>query len=217
MSELNIPKEHINIFLFYLGLTKKIKTQIIENLNNYKGDLNPKEVVEFLAPKVELEKKQILEIVLIYLNLINSKNVFDGSSDEFVELIINSLNSTLDKNLEKLDGKTILEDIKNLLSSNSFLEVRTKIADLMTENPRNFLGVKIYQDLKPSFDSNGKLLGSAIVHNLKLSVREGKRRKEIFVYLDNRDLQNLLDEIKKSQDNTKLISSTFKNANIIDL
>lgn len=216
MSEINIPKEHLEIFSFYLGLPKKVKTQILKKLNSYKGDLNPREIVEYLSPNVSLEKKKLFDVVLIYINLINSKNSFEGSTDEFISLISNSLISN-SSDIEIFVSDEMIIDLKNLLSSGSFLATRAKIVDLMMENPRNFLDAKIYQDLKTSFDEDGKVIGSAVVHNLKLIVREGKREKEIFVYLDNRDLQTLLDEIKKSQENTKLISSTFKNGNIIDL
>lgn len=216
MSEINIPKEHLEIFSFYLGLPKKVKTQIFKNLNSYKGDFNPREIVEYLSPNVTLEKKKLFDVVLIYINLINSKNSFEGSVDEFISLISNSLTNN-SSDIEIILNDEMLIDLKNLLASGNSLATRAKIADLMMENPRNFLDAKIYQDLKTSFDEDGKIIGSAIVHNLKLIVREGKREKEIFVYLDNRDLQTLLDEIKKSQENTKLISSTFKNGNIIDL
>ncbi len=213
MAQLNIPEQHIDFFLLYLDLQDSLKNELLQGLKSYEGNLDNRELVEYLANKTTLDKTQLLNIVVIYTALVHSENAFDGDEGEFMSILVTSLSNLR----PDLDEKKIFLDLEKLLSSNHSLIVHSKVINLMMENPRSFLSARIYQDLKSSFGSNGNLMGSVIVHNLKLTVMEGQEEKEIFISLDNKDLQKLLDEVKKAQENTKLISSTFPNANIINL
>ena len=114
-------------------------------------------------------------------------------------------------------NKSILADFENLLSSGKTYANTAKVLDLMTENERTFLDAKIYQDIRPNFDERGKIIGSAIIHSLKLIVRENKVNKEIYLALDNNDINKLVEKLTIAQENIKYITENFANANFIEL
>ena len=114
-------------------------------------------------------------------------------------------------------NKSILADFENLLSSGKTYANTAKVLDLMTENERTFLDAKIYQDIRPNFDESGKIIGSAIIHSLKLIVRENKVNKEIYLALDNNDINKLVEKLTIAQENIKYITENFANANFIEL
>lgn len=213
MTELNIPIEHINKFIYFIHLPEKTKQEFFSGLSSYDGSLTDKMLTNFLADKVNLEKQKISDLVNIYLSMINSKNAFDGTLDEFVKMLLQSLSNH--SSFEIILNENINNDFKNLLESSPVIYGKSKVIDLMTENAIIFLDAKIHQDLRTVFDENNEILGSAIVHNLKIITRENDNVKSIFVALDENDLDKLLFEIKKSQEHTKILKSKFENAKIL--
>ena len=211
---LNVPKQHLDILIYFFGLPNEIKEKILFSLNNYDGDLSPKKLVEYLAPNIEIEKKKLLDLSMVFLTLLHSINSYTGSIDEFASQIGESLIETYP---EETFNQERANELKRLLENGSVSSLKAKIMDLMSDTNRVYIEAKILQDLRTSFGDNGQVLGSAIIHNLKITTQEGRKRKDYFISMDNKDLESLSKEIKKAQDNSKNISSTYINANIIDL
>lgn len=213
MIELSIPSEHINNFIYFIELPETTKQELFVGLSSYNGSLNDKELTNYLVDKIDLKKEEISDLVKIYLNMINSKNSFDGTLDEYIKMLLQSLSNHT--NFKIILNENINNDFKNLLESSQIIYNKSKIMDLMNENAITFLDAKIHQDLRTVFDESNEILGSAIVYNLKIVTRENDFTKSIFVALDENDLDKLLLEIKKSQDQTKILKSKFDNAKIL--
>lgn len=213
MTELNIPSEHINKFIYFIELPEKTKQEFFSGLSSYDGSLTDKMLVNYLTDKIDLKKEKISDLVNIYLSMINSKNAFDGTLDEFIKMLLQSLSNH--SNFKVILNENLNIDFKNLLESSAIIYSKSKVIDIMTENAITFLDAKIHQDLRTVFDENNEILGSAIVHNLKIIIRENDNVKNIFVALDENDLDKLLVEIKKSQEHSKILKSKFENAKIL--
>lgn len=213
MTELKIPSEHINKFIYFIELPEKTKQDLFSGLSSYEGSLTEKMLTNYLIDKINLKKENISDLVNIYLSMINSKNAFEGTLDEFIEMLLQSLSNY--SNFKIILNENINNDFKNLLESSVIIYSKSKVIDLMAENAITFLDAKIHQDLRTVFDENNEILGSAIVYNLKIISRENDNIKSIFVALDENDLDKLLLEIKKSQDHTKILKSKFENAKIL--
>ena len=216
MAELNIPKEHQSKFLYFINLDAQIKNKIFKSLSTSSVGLTHKQLVEHIHTNVkDIEKDKILDIITIYSNLIKAKDSFGISLQDFISKLEQALIDTGDSKLHP--NKLILADFENLLSSGKTYANTAKVLDLMTENERTFLDAKIYQDIRPNFDERGKIIGSAIIHSLKLIVRENKVNKEIYLALDNNDINKLVEKLKIAQENIKYITENFANANFIEL
>lgn len=211
---LRIPKTHLETLIKFFEYPARLKEDLFNALNDYDGELVPRPLLEYLSNFVDLDKKSLFDFSDIYLAFVHSINEFSDNVDGFVESVGKSMTENFpDFNFTNENAS----EIHRLLSSGKSSSERAKVIKLMGENQRNFIESTIFQSLKTSFDENGNVIGSAIVHNLKLSVFEGEIKKDIFISMDKNDLEILAGQIKKAEENFENIKSTFPNAKIIDL
>jgi hypothetical protein len=84
--------------------------------------------------------------------------------------------------------------LKKVLSLHDSLGVRAKGYRLIPNHQRLFIRSEIYSDIRSVFrpeDPEIKPSAAVIVHSLKITYRESGRRQEIYIGLDNEDLQEL--------------------------
>lgn len=210
---LRIPEEHLEAFNAFFNLSSKDKGLLYDSLSKYSGELMLRTLSEYLMEFIKIDNKKLKALAKVYLSLVNSNASFDGSIEDFINHVAVTLKEDYDRELNESE----LNDLNELLSSSGLISRRSKILDLMIENPRTFNDVRIFQDLKTAFDENGNILASAIVHNLKITVTEGEDIKDYFIFMDNSDLESLSLEIEKAKQNKNRIQQAFNNANIIDI
>jgi hypothetical protein len=217
MSELiglSVPKQHLEILIYFFGLPNEVKEKFFSSINEYDGELSPKKLVEYLSLSMDIEKRKLFDLSVVFLTLVHSINAYDGTIDNFVSQVGESLIETYPD--EVFDEQRALET-KRFFENSSISTVKAKVSELMSETHRYFIESKIFQDLRTSFDDNGNIIASGIIHNLKISTQEGRKRKDVFISMDSRDLESLSKEIKKAQENSKNIQTAFNNANILDI
>lgn len=214
-AELRIPEEHLQRFIDFVLLPSEIKEKIYNGLNNAGISLDAKELTNALHYHVkDLSKEQVFGIVQVYLNLLRVRNRFEVSIDDFLPILSEGLTNT---GIDAIaPTEEIIKDFKNFISSGVSISNRYNVIDKITENNFTYLESKIYQDIRPIFDDNGKIIASGIINKLKIIFRNEGEVKDIFFSLDVSDLSKLMNEIKKSQENIKEINSVFEKANIIE-
>ena len=217
MSTLRIPQEHIDSFLTYISFSPNEKRRLINAIGQYDGEFEPEKIVNFLLGKVDINRVQITQIVTIYFSLVNSLNKFENDADTFIELLKESILDAINPKEHPFDFSTFNVDVKDLLQSNSAFVNKAKVLDLMIENPRNFLDINTFHDLRTKFSELGEVEYSAIIHSLKFTVREGNKDKDIFIYLDDSDLKNIQEKIRTAIETSNQIKKNFQNANIIEI
>ena len=183
-------------------------------LNEYDGELSPKSMVEYLSNNIDIEKKKLFDLSVVFITLIHTLNSYAGNIDEFVEQIGDSYNDKFpDDGFD--DKKT--SDVKGFLENGAKSTIRAMVSESMAETSKYYIESSIFQDLRTTFDDKGNVIASGIIHNLKISTRTGNKKKYDFIAMDSKDLESLLKEIKKAQENAKNIHAAFDNANILDL
>lgn len=215
MRELIIPADDYSKFRFYLGLAKEVKLQILAALNNAPIGLQPKSLINFISSAVAgITKEEASSVCKIYFNLLRAKDLLGGYSNDFLGLLSSALVQTGDKDLEPTQDT--LNEFSQLLLAGGNTEITHKIIDSMTENGKIFGDAKIYQDIRPFFE-NDNLIGSSIIHKMKVVFQENREIKEIYITLDDNDLDTLIETAKSAQNKSKVIKAHFNNANIIEL
>ena len=216
MPELSIPVEHHNKFKFYIQLPSELKQKICEQLSIAPIGLSPSALVDFASNNIDnLSKERIGDIYQIYFNLIRAKESINVGMDEFLEILSNSLNQTGVEELQPT--REVIEDFKKMLLSSGNTLITAKVIDLMTENQKTFVNARIYQDIRPAFDDNENLLGSVVIHNLKILFKEDDNIKELYISLDDNDLEKVILIFKKAQERLKLIKTQFETAKLIEI
>jgi hypothetical protein len=206
MRELTIPSEHYDKFKFYVSLSSELKHQIWEQLSRVPIGLQPSDIVDFAARNIaNLPKERISDIFQIYFNLVRAKESLNIEMGEFIDILRHSL-----KQIGINPTDEIVIDFEKLLSSSDSALITAKVINSMTENQKTFASAKIYQDIRPTFDDDGNLLGSIVIHNLKLLYKEDDSIKEFYLSLDNNDLDDMVSLLREAQDKLKLIKSHFE-------
>jgi len=215
MSELKIPKEHEQYFESFITLPNEMKGKLVEQLGKSQIGTTPRMLLNQISKEIkEISKERILGILQIYISLVNSKNNIDGNLDSFIDGLEIGLKNTGNKNLTPTDS--VLNDFKNLLSVKSNVADTINIINQINENPKTFIDLSIYQDVRFVLDSSGDL-GGALIHNFKFTVKENKTNVDLFIALDDNDLNSLSQKIKQAQENAQKLKLKIANATIIDI
>ncbi len=213
MPELNISSEQLTKFKFFIDLSNELKQEIYTQLHTAPIGLSPSAHVEFAATNIQkLSKDRVSDIFEIYYKLIRAKESLNVEIPEFLEILSKSLMKSGIKNITK-----VIPYFSDLLSNHSNTLITAKMIDLLTENQKNFVDVNIYQDIRPAFDDSDNLLGSVVIHNLKIFFKEDNEIKELYISLDNNDLEKLILLLKKAQEKLKIITSHFDTAKLIEI
>lgn len=216
MRELNIPSEHYDKFKFYINLPKELKQQICDQLRIAPIGLSPSAFIDFASNNIiNLAKERIGDIYQVYFNLVRAKENLNVGLEEFLEVLGNSLKKTGVEALEPTEE--VIADFEMLLSNSSNTLTTTKVIDLMTDNPKTFVDARIFQDIRPVFDEDDGILGSVIIHNLKIFFKEDDEVKELHFSLDDNDLDKLTSIFKKAKEKVEVIKNQFKGVNLIEI
>lgn len=212
----SIPKEDLALFQDFTNLCQSTKEEVYNSLKSAYAGIMPKNLINKLYTDLnkKIEEKQAANIIRVYLSLINTYNAFELSSmDDFFPI----LEETLKRDLPELslsDGN--FSSLKLLLQSSPDLVIGTKISDIQTEQSKVFLEATTFQDIRPLFNDEGELLGSSIIHTLKITYKENDDVKYFYVALDNEDINDFSCEIEKTKQRINQLKTVFSNAKIIN-
>lgn len=214
-TKINIPENHIDKFKFYINLPNEIRNQFIDNLNNAPLGLSPSALIDYISDKpINLSHEKIFDLLQIYLNLSGAKQRLDLSDSEFLIVLKNALSNTNDQDLNP--NEEVLSLFEKLLSKNN-VSITNKILEYYSGNSKNYLYSKIIQNIRPVFGDDNELLGSTIVNDLKIVFNQNDEEKEIFISIDNKDIEGLIKELKKTLESTKKIKENFSDLKIVDI
>ena len=178
--------------------------------------LSPSALIDFVSDNVEkLSKDRVSDIIKIIYSLIRAKENADVDVPEFLVLLNNGLAKTMVEELQPTPQ--IMADFEQILLNSTTTITTAKVIDSMTENTKTFLEAKFFQDIRPVFDHEDNLIGSATIHNLKIIFKEHNEIKETFISLDDNDLDKFFTVLKNAQEKLRIIKKSFLNAKIINI
>lgn len=213
--KINIPENHIDKFKFYINLPNEIRKEFVNNLNNAPLGLSPSALLDYISERqINLSQEKILDLLQIFLNLSGAKQRLNISDTEFIEVLKNALLNTNNEELNPSDET--LELFKLLLLQNN-ASITNKILENYSGNGKNYLYSKITQNIRPVFNEDNDLLGSTIVSDLKIVFTQNDEEKELFISIDSKDIEELINELKNSLETIENIKSKFSDLKIIDI
>ena len=213
--KINIPENHIDKFKFYINLPNEIRKEFVNNLNNAPLGLSPSALLDYISERqINLSQEKILDLLQIFLNLSGAKQRLNLSDTEFIEVLKNALLNTNNEELNPSDET--LELFKLLLLQNN-ASITNKILENYSGNGKNYLYSKITQNIRPVFNEDNDLLGSTIVSDLKIVFTQNDEEKELFISIDSKDIEELINELKNSLETIENIKSKFSDLKIIDI
>ncbi|MBU1426291.1 MAG: hypothetical protein KKH12_14010 [Gammaproteobacteria bacterium] len=129
--------------------------------------------------------------------------------DTFLDDVIKALkeNDEFGKQFSKTDWTKFRSILEKLFSIDSLLCL-SKAVDIVSEHSRIFTGSRVLTDIRPVFGSNESQISALFVsHNLKLEYFENGEERELFVALDDEDIESLIETLQRSQKKAKAIKA----------
>lgn len=214
-NNLKIPESQKENFKFFLNLPDVVRDELVQIIQQAPVGLSNSSLFDHISSNIKnLSNEKIAKLLSIYENLSDAKDDLGYDDDEFINDLSNALADTQDPELVP-NEKSILV-FKELFSSNLNINTSRKIHNELLENEKNYNSAKISTDIRPVFDKD-QFIGSTIVNKLKITYYENDEGKSVFFSLDDKDLAELIDELRKAQEQNSYIKENFNNLKFIDI
>lgn len=199
---LKIPEEFHDIISKLINLPKNQIEVILQEFKEIKPILDIKQIENDLIDKIKIDQINIHDLLNLSLSLYNVYIYFDLSIDDFLKKLPDALKSLFKEDkpdLQKTKLKNFEYFVKKVVELDKTIGVISKAIDLMRESENLFEKARILTDLRPIFYSNIEETPSGIIlHNLKIEYQTSGKRNEFFIALDQKDLTQLENVIKRA-------------------
>ncbi len=216
VNKLRIPERQKDDLKFLLTLPKNVQTEIIEFIQSVPFGMSNNSLIEYAFENIKsLSRDNIIKILSIYFSLYAAKDDLAYDDMEFINNLKESLIELQDKEL--VPDQNSLEILERMFNSKNKLSKSRKIIKEYLINNNNYDSSKITIDIRPVFDSENNLLGSAIVNELKIIYENNDVEKNFFVSLDENDINELIMALNTAKEKISIIKNNFKDLEIIEI
>lgn len=214
-NNLKIPEGQKENFKFFLSLPDVVRNEFIEIIQQAPIGLSSSALYDHISDNIKnLSKEKIAKLLSIYDNLSEAKDDLEYDDNEFIEDLSNALLDTQDPELVPTENSMVI--FKNLFSSDNNINTSRKIHNEHLENEKNYHSSNIFVDVRSVFDKD-RFLGSTILNKLKLTYSENEQEKNIYFSLDDEHIVQLIDTLKKAQEQNNYIRENFDNLKVINI
>jgi hypothetical protein len=212
-----IPDDHIIGFEKILNLSENDFIILLKALENIDNVVFPNQLEKQLSLKLRnFSKIEIGIIVTPLIGLMMFKENNQISVDEVISDLIDIFKikiNDFDTDKEKIFKERVLK----LLNSEVLL-CSSKSIDLLNEFENFFSTARIVTDIRPIFGSSveNEPLSNIIIHNLHIHYHYGEEKecREIFLALDNKDIQLLKKAIIRAESKEDSIKKMLLKNNL---
>jgi hypothetical protein len=163
----------------------------------------------------ELKELDLLSIISIVLALYRSKDVSGFDSEKVVGLAARFLSERYSDRFPKERLTLLLNRIKELFDSGNSATMASRAFNVLGGHTNVFTEARIFSDIRPVFgDSVDSVQAAVMVHNLKLSFSHNNEKKEIFLALDNDDIETLKKVIERAEKKTKAMTVFLERSQV---
>jgi hypothetical protein len=207
-----VPEQHRAEFDKLKGLNQTEVNRLLAALETL-DELNTASI-ESLLETNGTKKEDVRELASLVRSLYMARAISDVAIDKFVATVCRGMES-----IDAAFGEQSFRDRLKLLLGNSSLALKAKALTLQTDHGQTFCHARIYTDLRHAFPSDPKEapLGYVLIHMLKLSVHTDGEHKDVYVALDDSDLEELQASIDRAKDKSKTLKETMRKSGAINL
>jgi hypothetical protein len=194
---LSIPKDHQKTILKLFSLPADKRTVIFSAIDNLTSSSNLRQYAAILSSEMDLDLDEARRIIEVLVGIYSLVDVSDTNVETVVSDISDALRE-LDSPLINQASPEAFKDfetfVSRFLSMKTPLGVRAKAFRVRSQHGRIFLRSEIYSDIRTVFQTNDPNIRpdvAVLLHSLKLTCMEGRERRDFYVTMDHRDLQQL--------------------------
>lgn len=197
MYKLSIPDDDKEYLAELLSVKPEARDAFLESIEDPNNINKLSDFARQFQEKTGVDKEIADDIMRILLTIYNAYDASGESIETFVSALVNSFKEIVGKDVKDTtdqDYQLFRDFFVNLLSLHNTLGVRAKAFRLIPEHQHLFIRSELYSDIRPIFkpdDPTVKPSAAVIVHSLKIIYRDSIGTREIFIGLDDEDLQQL--------------------------
>ena len=216
MARMRIPNRYKDGLSKLLALDDDSFKDLTAALEGSELTVNIPELQSTIASKLKttVVTDDILEMLL---SLYSARAGSDDPLEEFVDEVLDAIKESTDIALptneeETASLKNKLTDLLNVSSLADFL----KAADLFSEYEHILHDSRVVTDVRAVFGTSldNPPIGALIIHNLKLCYSQAGRVKEIFVAMDDKDVEKLSRVLKRAEEKSRSLKKVLDKARV---
>ncbi len=211
--EINIPEDHRKAFARLSGVDDRLFESILGALKATKPCLRLAELrqrVHAAVKSVLPDEERLTEAIVI---LANTASRLEFSSDISEKDVLQSVATTvaMREGLDQEHERCLLVRLGEL-SSLPLIHVSAKSSTLQVAHDRIYNSSKIITDLRPVFgepiDSSDLLF--MVIHHLHIIAMRNGKPEELYLSMDDKDLDMLRDAVDRARAKASLLRSTLQ-------
>jgi len=215
-NKIRIPDSESENFKFLFSLPTQIKSEFIDAIKNAPLGISESALFQLLREKVSsLPLKKLSVIFAIYISLSDAKRELELSDEDFLLDLRAAIKQMEDSEFDELEEESI-RFFGELFNSDNVNNKSRRIESEYSLNEKNFTTLKVVTDIRTVFEKSD-FIGSTIVNKLKFIYVENQEEKEIFLSVDENDIESIISDLKEAQINNSYIKNNFANLELISL
>lgn len=190
---------------------------LLSALESATATFDPKGLGRQITPFSEGWTESETESVVSLLMTLNGVCDSDSTSEQLAQEICDTLKR--DGVLKESECPTFANRLVRLLSVNS-VDLSSKASELFHEHSNVFESARIISDVRPVFgkgSASESIAGVVVVNTLKIKFFDRAGSKDIYIGLDEQDIEQVRDTVNRAFAKTKAIKQMVKAGKITNL
>lgn len=198
------------------SLPDQSAAELLSALQASKPTLNARNMADGISTQTpSISREDVKAIVETLVALCAVRFINSIPLAEFIDSVLGAL-SRYEK-LKEINTETLRTRLPIFLQIDQ-LVLSAKAGALQRDHAAVFLAAHSITDIRPIFaDSAGLPQGAVLVHTLKLSYLQENESRELFVAMDDQDLETLQKVINRSQEKGKALRVIIEKADLASL
>lgn len=185
--KLKLPELYKPAIKILSALTEEEHNNVRNALVATEASLKTKSLSKYAAQHIKGIVPGLDDIISMLIGMNAVRLEAEVSIEQFCQDVVSSLEGVIDFPNE-LSAINFRQRLESLLAAPS-IELSSQANDVQHEYADLFHSARILTDLRPLFNSSGtEIVGTMIVHNLKISSFQHQEFKEAFFAMDDADL-----------------------------
>jgi hypothetical protein len=206
---IRIPPSQRNALATLGRLPVELYERLVENLAKARPCVSLAEMRKRVKEGVEASGLKQENLVGAIVSLATTASRYDRS-DGLIEQVVN----TVQESSEKIDPSLLRSRLGDLIAL-PVLYLSTKSSVLQVEHDRVFNSCRIVTDLRPVFqDAIEKDWACLVIHHLHLTCMRKRQIEDLYLALDDRDLDLLAEAIARARTKASTLRSALRTKNI---
>lgn len=216
---LQIPNRYVPALGLVRNLTDAVSKEFLQALESAHIASSAKAMADGIASSVPSIPKEELETIteLLY-SLYHVREFSELNRNDFLKELLEGIREVAKPAISEQEFPLIRQRFKDLLSV-TVLQSISKAIVLQRDQDRIYCEARIVSDIRPVFgeDVKEKPVAAAITHTLNISYHESGDHKDLYVVLDQVDLEEMEKVIKRAMVKDKALDQLLSDSGVARL